>query len=408
MDDLTPLARAPVFQPKLHVGSHLAHGRLRIEQVLGQGGMGTVYQAYDNVRRGHVALKTMHRVDPNGIYALKNEFRSLLGIDHPNLVRLFELYGEDDGWFFTMQLVRGLRLDTWVRPRGTLNARRLRIALAQLVDAIATLHAHGKLHRDIKPSNTLVSERGHVVVLDFGLITDSFAYAAGQTLTDQLLVGTPAYVAPEQVHGGRPTRATDAYALGVLLFEALTGRLPFDGTGHAILLAKQEAEPHWPPEARRSLPLDLVLLCDQLLSREPDRRPDILTLRDELVHRPNGRHPLSTSPIAQPSELIGRDHEFAEMRAAYAATLAGQPAVVAISGESGMGKTSVCEQFLAELDRQDGALVLRGRCNERESVAFKAFDAMVDSVSRKLRRMSPTRAGRKKHSNKAASGPRPR
>src|SRR5688572_24812110 len=133
--DTLPREGAVPLGAALRVGTKLAHGRLHILGALGRGGMGTVYRAYDSVRQGQVALKTMNRLDAVGIYALKNEFRTLQDVHHPNLVQLFELFREDDQWFFTMDLVVGCPFDKWVRPDDRLDERRLRSAFGQLVDA---------------------------------------------------------------------------------------------------------------------------------------------------------------------------------------------------------------------------------------------------------------------------------
>ncbi len=379
----------------LRVGSAAAGGRLHILEALGRGGMGVVYRAFDDVRQCPVALKTMNRVDPGGIYTLKNEFRALADVHHPNLVRLFELFREEDQWFFTMELVNGERFDRWVRPDGELDLQRLRRTFAQLVAAIDALHALGKLHRDIKPSNVLVTPEGHVVVLDFGLVTDTHARALGETVTDGSVVGTPAYLAPEQTMGGRATTATDLYAIGVMLFEVLTGQLPFSGTSVEVLVAKQESMPTWPKARVDSAPEELVALCDQLLARDPSERPDAAALKRHFGGVPSQPPSASAARSAPPlvaADLIGREPVLERLRGAYAASVAGRAVVVAVSGESGIGKTAVCSAFLDELDRQGHAVVLRGRCNERESVPFKALDALVDSLSRHLRRIRPEQA----------------
>lgn len=380
---------------RLRIGSRVGDGRLHVLETLGRGGMGVVYQAFDAVRRCPVALKTMNRVDAVGIYSLKNEFRALTDVNHPNLVRLFELYREEDTWFFTMELVRGERFDRWVRPQGRLDESRLRDAFAQLLDGIDAVHAAGKLHRDIKPSNVLVTSEGHVVVLDFGLVTEPHAQAIGQTVSDGSLVGTPAYLAPELVLGSRATAATDLYALGVMLFEALAGRLPFEGSAIELLIAKQESVPVWPESIRRSAPLDLVELCDRLLAREPATRPDMAALRNQFV---NSRRETTIGPASSPppplqaADLLGRESELDRLRAAYSASAAGRAVAVFVSGESGIGKTAVCSALLDELAREGRAVVLRGRCNERESVPFKALDSLVDDLSRHLRRLRPEQA----------------
>jgi eukaryotic-like serine/threonine-protein kinase len=391
----TQHANAGPVTSQLRIGRLVAGGRLQVLETLGRGGMGVVYQAFDATRRCTVALKTMHGNDAVSIYALKNEFRALAGVHHPNLVRLFELYCEEDNmWFFTMELVRGERFDRWVRPGGKLDERRLRHALPQLLDGIAAVHAAGKLHRDIKPSNVLVTNEGHVVVLDFGLVTEPSVHAVGETLSNTSIVGTPAYLAPELVLGSRASVATDLYAIGVMLFEALTGQLPFEGSAVELLIAKQQSAHSWPPSSRRALPADLVTLCDMLLTREPGLRPDMATL---LAHfaRDTGASaiPPSGAPLRlSAAELVGREPELARLRTAYASSLLPRPVAVFVSGESGIGKTALCNTLADELAHEGHAVVLRGRCNEHESVPFKALDSLVDDLSRHLRRLRPEQA----------------
>jgi hypothetical protein len=381
----------PPAMPKLRAGSQLQGGRLHVLETLGQGGMGIVYRAFDREHRAQVALKTMHRAEPAAIYALKNEFRSLADVRHPNLVRLFELFSEADGWFFTMELVDGERFDQWVRPGDRLDEARLRSAFAQLIDALDSVHTAGKLHRDIKPSNVLVRADGHVCVLDFGLVTEPCAYGIGQTVSDHMLVGTPAYVAPEQGLGERASVATDLYALGVMLFEALTGRLPFAGSATEMLMAKQQGVPAWPEHFEPSPQLALVELCSRLLSRDPAARPSGAELRGEFAEQ-RARVSFSSIPPPLAAELIGRDADLAQLRDAYQATLRGKAVLVSVSGDSGVGKTALCQSFLDELMREGHAVVLRGRCNERESLPYKAFDALVDDLSRHLRRLRAEQA----------------
>jgi len=223
---------------RLSAGAVLAGGRLHVRRCIGEGGMGVVYEAFDAERRCPVALKTLSHLDPTGIYRLKNEFRVLAEVSHPNLVRLYELFGDDGQWFFTMELVAGERFDSWVRPAGALDEARLRSALAQVAQAVRCIHATGKLHRDLKPSNVLIGPDGHVTVLDFGLATDP-SDRVGRTLSEGDLSGTPEYMAPEQAAGVPAGPESDLYAVGVMIFEALTGRLPFRGRVGAILAAKQ-------------------------------------------------------------------------------------------------------------------------------------------------------------------------
>jgi hypothetical protein len=264
---------------------------------------------------------------------------------------------------------------------------------------LARPHARalGKLHRDLKPSNVLVTAEGRVVVLDFGLAINTEAGGVGQTIADDNLSGTPAYMAPEQAAGEAARAASDFYAVGVMLFEALTGRLPFEGSAHEILVDKRRAVA---PRARGLVPEmspDLDEICVRLWSRDPSARPDLAALRALFPpasqaaksSRPSGSSGSGScyAPEATP-ELLGRERELAGLREAFEATLGDQAVMVFVSGASGMGKSALCEAFLHELRAQGRATVLAGRCFERENVPFKGFDSLVDDLSRHLRRLS--------------------
>ena len=207
--------------------------------------MGIVYEAFDAERRANVALKTLHHLEPTGIYQLKSEFRILADVSHPNLVRLHELFADDQTWFFTMDLVDGIQFDSWVarlrRDSPTNSSEHwlapLRAALAQLVEAVAVLHRFGKLHRDLKPSNVMLTHESQLIVLDFGLTVAPEAAFGAKTELQGALSGTPAYMAPEQALGLPVSAASDWYALGVMLFQALTGTLPFQGSFNDIVTA---------------------------------------------------------------------------------------------------------------------------------------------------------------------------
>ncbi|MFI5288842.1 MAG: serine/threonine-protein kinase, partial [Polyangia bacterium] len=237
--------------------------RFELRSRLGAGGMGVVYEALDRERDVRVALKTLRAPSAEALLRLKREFRALQGLEHPNLVNLGELIEAAGQWFFTMELIDGIDLLTWVRPGseipslaqtadspfgevaqgaarspnavgGTLDLSRLRQAIAQLASGLFALHRAHKVHRDIKPSNVLVTPAGRVVLLDFGLIAEGFGDRDEGRVT-----GTPAYMAPEQSASDRVGPEADWYAMGVVLFEALTGRLPFDGAPLELLLDKQ-------------------------------------------------------------------------------------------------------------------------------------------------------------------------
>jgi tetratricopeptide (TPR) repeat protein len=391
-------------RPVLPVGTSLAGGRLSALRHIGEGGMGVVYEAFDSERRARVALKTLVQLDASSVYRLKNEFRALADVRHPNLVQLHELFADGASWFFTMELIDGERFDRWVRPTtegangAPLDEARLRDALPHLLAAIEAIHAAGKLHRDLKPSNVLVTPGGRVVVLDFGLAIDPEAGGIGQTVADDSVSGTPAYMAPEQAAGRSATPASDFYALGVMLFEALTGVLPFGGRSGEMQSAKQRDDAPSVTSIAPLAPADLAAICAKLLEREPALRPDAAQLRAFFLasgadgHGTTGategrRAALQSPTFDAAPELFGRQAELLELRDAYKTTVAGRAVVAIVSGESGMGKSALVEAFLHELRAGGPAVVLAGRCHERENVPYKGFDALVDDLSRQLRRL---------------------
>ncbi len=382
--------------------------RFQLRRKLGEGGMGAVYEAFDRERGAVVALKTLRHVDPAGIYRLKKEFRAVAELSHPNLVTLYELVNEGDTWFFTMDLVEGETFIEWVRraPDGRRDSTatggafldwmdpgsstpapaadefdeaRLRDGLRQLVQCLRSVHAAGRLHRDIKPSNVLVGADGRVHVLDFGLARASGAGSAYASL-ESAIVGTPAYMAPEQASGEATSTATDWYSVGVMLYEALTGVVPFGGSIAQLLTSKQFAEPPHPLEMVRGLPSDLAQLASDLLRRDPGARPTGDQIARRIVAR--GEDDSIEVPPSSRRELIGRRSEL-DMLATAASDARIAPVVVRIPGGAGVGKTTLLRRFMATLG--DDAVVLAGRCRERESVPFKAIDPVIDCLARYLR-----------------------
>jgi hypothetical protein len=352
-------------------------GRFRPIGVVGRGAMGIVYRVHDAEMQTDVALKTFTTPGPEEAYRLKQEFRTLAGIRHQNLVELYELVVTDAHCFFTMELVDGVSFIEHVRGAESAlfdDAARARLMAAarQVVDGVAALHAAGVLHRDVKPSNVLVTRTGRVVVLDFGLALD-----VRRERGDGEFAGTIAYMAPEQAWGRSLSSASDWYAFGAMLYEAIAGRLPFEGPRDRVLLAKTRGVPPSLAPMAESVPERLQVLVSELLAPEADRRPSVQAIRAALESAATARADLS-------APLLGRDRELARLAAAYATVRRGHAMLVHVSAPSGMGKTELLSRFVSDLERHEATWALRGRCRLQETVPYKGFDAVVDGLARKL------------------------
>src|SRR5262249_4093322 len=256
----------------LHEEDFPGTARFELEQRLGAGDFGAVYRAWDRKRHRVVALKTLSPSNADALYRLKREFRSLTDLSHPNLVRLHELFSEGAVWFFTMEFVDGVNFLDFVRPPASdaspaVDERRLRAALVQLAEGVFALHLARRLHRDLKPSNVLVTPEGSLRILDFGLIADLWSSPSDQS---SHVVGTPTYMAPEMGTREPLPEASDWYGVGTMLYEALTGRLPFTG-GFFDILTEKRSSPAPSPRAAAgaSVPGDLDELCTALLQPDP-------------------------------------------------------------------------------------------------------------------------------------------
>ncbi|WP_086001142.1 serine/threonine-protein kinase [Plesiocystis pacifica] len=264
----TPRAKAFVLEP----GQTLAK-RFRIEQALGQGGMGAVYLAHDEQLHEQVALKIMHGLallDPAAEDRLRREASAARRISHVNVVKIHDV-GQDEGHLFlSMEYVEGQSLSALIGRYGPLPLARARKILAQLCKGLAAAHEQGVVHRDLKPGNVIVANDQRVKIIDFGLAR--LANLEGMTATG-MLMGTPEYMAPEQVKGEAVDARTDLYALGALAYHVLTGRPPFTGeTPIAVSLAQATNEPTPPSQLRPELSEAWDGFVLQALSKAPEQR----------------------------------------------------------------------------------------------------------------------------------------
>ena len=419
-------ASDPIGAPPLK-----AYGRFQCVKRIGAGGMGVVYEGIDLDRGESVAIKALANRDPETIAALKREFRALQDLHHPNLVALHELVADEDGVYIAMELVPGTDLMTYIRgepeaqppavardlataivrrhadnerdegapregpgasraaaglkerARIAFDEDRLRSVFRQVALGLSALHRVGKVHRDVKPSNVRVTPEGRAVLLDFGLIVDVTSAAEHD---DGSIVGTPGYMAPEQVTGEPVGPAADLYAVGVMLYEALTGSQPFEGSAEAILMAKTYNEPLPASSLVADVPEDLNALASGLLRLEPGERVVMEELLESL--RTRSVEPGSGAGLADrsgDSVFVGRGRELMMLEAAFDDVRGGRATVACVRGESGVGKSALVRHYRQSLmSRYPETVVLSGRCYEREAVPYKALDEVVDGLSRLL------------------------
>lgn len=404
--------------------------RFKILKKLGIGGYGVVYQAYDKEHDMVVALKTFHQKEAESLYRFKQEFRSLTDITHPNLVTLYELFSDEEKCFFTMELVDGVPLFNYIYEQEVrfgstvydgsttkqnfnaspteqpveasppvtksatgsinpplVNMDRLRFTFQQLAKGVFALHQAGKLHRDLKPTNVLVTQDNRVVILDFGLVIELSLQSAEPS---KEVIGTPEYMSPEHAVGLPLTPASDWYSVGVMLYQALTGRLPIDNAFGDLLVEKATVEPIPPRQLLATIPEDLDRLCQELLHINPNQRPsgEAILQCFGLAQDSSFKNVRTSKPVQQVS-LVGREDHFAVLNRAFQSMCRGATVVVNLSGRSGIGKSSLIRHFLEEYQQPGSSvIVLAGRCYEQESVPYKAFDSVIDALSHYLSSLS--------------------
>ena len=356
----------------------ISQDRYEVLELLGQGSHGIVYRALDKQLQHEVAIKTLRSRDPESLFRLKREFRSLASIKHRNLASLYELEVQDDV-FITMQYVSGVdmlaALDR-LSPDQRNNA--LQDFLVQILQGLSHLHASDKLHRDIKPGNVLV-EGDRIVLVDFGMATGLESRASMMSVHTGM-AGTLAYMAPEQLHGEAISTATDLFSVGVLLYECLTGQLPRETVPEIL---DTRTMPVAPLEIVPTASRELSDIAMRLMSPQPSSRP---TIEELLTHLGSSERP-AEKPDSNYA-VLGRNAELAQFHAALDQVHSGEPVSLAIRGPSGIGKSTLIETFLDRVEKRDEALVFRSRCHPSEYIRYEALDGLVDEISRFLSHLS--------------------
>ena len=274
------------------------NNRYTLTERVGLGGMAEVYRAQDNVLGRTVAVKVMlpqYAADPTFTKRFRQEAASAANLQSPYIVSIYDWGLDGETYYIVMEFLRGTDLKTAINERGAINQRKAAEIGSQIAQALSVAHEGGVIHRDIKPQNIMIQPDGNIKVMDFGIARAGDA-GLSQTAT---VLGTAHYVSPEQAQGKELTGASDIYSLGVVLYEATTGKLPFDGQDAVSVAIKQVNELPAPPSTiNPNIDPGLEAIIMKALEKDPNKRfkrcrgnaPCVERLPGRSPHRPRQRY----------------------------------------------------------------------------------------------------------------------
>jgi predicted ATPase len=355
------------------VGTQL-NERYRIDDILGLGSMGDVYRARDTLLKRDAAVKVVsHKsLGTSGRARLLHEAQYIAKLNHPNIVSVYDAGDQDGLPFIVMELVEGQTLhETMPDDLETI----LSIA-GDICKALQHAHAQGIIHRDIKPENVVLDGSGTAKLMDFGI-----ALSAASRLTEEgTLLGTVFYISPEQALGKPIDQRADLYSLGVLLYELVCGRLPFEVDDPLALISQHLHAPLVPPRAvKDGIPPGLNDLIVCLLHKDPDDRPPSADAVLKAL-KSIDRQAVGTTPSGERSMLerivrgrmVGRQAEFEQARRLWKGALAGQGQALLVSGEPGIGKTRLVREIITHVGVTGGAALV-GEAYAESAQPFGTF-----------------------------------
>jgi tetratricopeptide (TPR) repeat protein len=376
-------AKAPSPEPTSFAG-----GRYQVKEFLGEGGKKRVYLAHDEVLDRDIAfaqIKT-ERLDEESRERIKREAQAMgrLG-DHPNIVTVHD-FGEDEGQpYMVLPLLPGGDVEDLIEkaPEHRLPLDKA-ISIAKAVSSGLTFaHSKGIIHRDLKPGNVWLSADGTAKIGDFGL---AVAVDLSRLTESGIIVGTVAYMPPEQAMGGAVTPKTDLYALGAMLYEMVAGRRPFIGEDALAIIGQHiNTPPVSPAWHRTDLPPALEALILQLLEKDPDKRPESASAVYQVLESIESGKIKAGMEARTPAEnplyrrvFVGRETELRQLQSAFDEAMSGHGSLTMVVGEPGIGKTALCESLSTYVTLRGGRTLV-GHCYEEGSLSLP-YLAFVEAL----------------------------
>ena len=248
--------------------------KYQIVSVLGTGAMGKVFEAIQVGKNQRFAIKVIHKNKEGSQEIVKRFYREselLAKLNHPNIINIHE-HGEFQGQpYFVMDLVKGTTF-TQIIQQPNYPLRRKLILLTQVLEAVHSAHVEGIIHRDLKPENIMVTDNGKALVMDFGIARDQGDSHSTKLTKTGMLVGTPLYMSPEQINGEKITAKSDIYTLGVIMYQVITGKVPFEGNLSKIMWQIAHSDPVHPREISDNIPKNLAAICLKAMVKEQEER----------------------------------------------------------------------------------------------------------------------------------------
>ncbi len=283
-------------------------GRYKINGVLGKGAMGLVYDGVDPTLNRRVAIKTIQTTNLDEAtakhYAMrfKREVRAVAKVSHPNIVQVYDFGTEGDLAYIVMEYIQGKELKDAFDANNRFDLATIFRIIDQLLGALERAHDAGVIHRDIKPANVMLDAKGNVKLADFGVARVTDPDAEGEKTRVGTVIGTPSYMSPEQTQGQPIDNRTDLFSIGVMFYQLLTGKKPFEGTGFALQKKIIQDDPVWPSQLIE-VPPTFDRVVSRALAKEPaDRYPSAKKFAEDLKRLAEGKEPEAPAiaPAARP------------------------------------------------------------------------------------------------------------